>query len=276
MLKSGQHQGDFYANLWGTISRGETWSGTIVNRRRDGTLYHEEQTIAPVVDEQGVISHFIAIKQDVTARRRNEEALATAHAKLGEYVVEIESLNRRLREQTIRDPLTGLHNRRFFEETAERDIARATRKKEPLAIVMLDIDHFKVINDTHGHVIGDRVLTHVAGVLRANVRSSDLLCRFGGEEFVAVLSGTALPAAMHAAEQWRSAIAGSGTDAGGGTTVSCTISIGIAMLGYETGESTSSVLRRADAALYEAKRAGRDRVVAAEPPQGITASPQMS
>ncbi|MCM2316573.1 MAG: diguanylate cyclase [Thermoanaerobaculia bacterium] len=264
LLKSGRHDSEFYANLWRTISRGETWSGTIVNRRKDGTHYYEEQTIAPVVDEKGVISHFIAIKQDVTERRRNEEALATAHAKLGEYVVEIESLNRRLREQAIRDPLTGLHNRRFFEESAERDAARAIRLGEPLAVVMLDIDHFKQINDSFGHASGDRVLESISALLRAHARVADLVCRFGGEEFVALLPGASLASALERAERWRAEIEARGITIDDGRAIRCTVSIGIAMLG--TGaDSIGMALRRADAALYQAKRGGRNRVASTEP-----------
>jgi len=263
LLKSGEHGVEFYANLWRTIAAGETWFGTIVNRRKDGTRYHEEQTIAPVVDETGQVSHFIAIKQDISARRRNEEALATAHAKLGEYIVEIESLNRQLREQAMRDPLTKLHNRRFFEESAERDAARAIRLEEPLAIVMLDIDHFKRINDTHGHAAGDLVLQALAAVLRDGARRADLVCRFGGEEFVAVLPGAGLPAALERAEHWRRCIETLDVDSGDGGTIRCSVSIGVALLSA-AGNSVSSAVRRADAALYEAKRGGRNRVVSAE------------
>ncbi|MFA6955420.1 MAG: diguanylate cyclase [Thermoanaerobaculia bacterium] len=265
ILKSGRHDAEFYANIWRTISRGETWSGTIVNRRKDGTLYHEEQTIAPVVNETGTVTHFIAIKQDVTARRRNEEALTTAHSKLGEYVIEIESLNRRLREEALHDPLTGLHNRRFFEEAAARDVARALRRGEPLSVAMIDIDHFKAINDTHGHAVGDLVLRQVATILRAGVRASDLLCRFGGEEFVAVLSGASLEHALEIAEQWRASIAASRIDAGAGATIGCTISVGVAQLAGDQADTVDLVLQRADGALYEAKHRGRDRVVSAEP-----------
>jgi diguanylate cyclase (GGDEF)-like protein/PAS domain S-box-containing protein len=266
ILKSGRHDSEFYANIWMTISHGETWSGTIVNRRKDGTLYHEEQTIAPVVNETGVVTHFIAIKQDVTARRRNEEALTTAHSKLGEYVIEIESLNRRLREEALHDPLTGLHNRRFFEEAAARDVARAIRRGEALSIAMIDIDHFKAINDTHGHAAGDRVLRQIATILRAGVRASDLLCRFGGEEFVAVLAGASLEHACEIADQWRASIAASRIDSGAGATIGCTISIGVAQLSGDQADTVELVLQRADGALYEAKRQGRDRVVGTEAP----------
>jgi PleD family two-component response regulator len=87
----------------------------MVNRRKDGSLYHEEQTIAPVTDDAGLVTHFIAIKRDVSAERRTQEALARAHEELAARLAEIESLNRRLRDQAIRDPLTGLHNRRYLD-----------------------------------------------------------------------------------------------------------------------------------------------------------------
>lgn len=263
ILKSGEHDGAFYEALWKQVTGGETWTGTIVNRRKDGSHYHEEQTIAPVVDDAGHVSHFIAIKQDVSARRRNEEALAQAHAELAARVAEIESLNRRLHEQTIRDPLTGLHNRRYFDESISREVARAIRTDEPLALVAIDLDHFKAVNDAHGHAAGDLVLQNLARVVSADVRVSDLVCRIGGEEFLVTLPGASRVAALDRAEQWRRRFAESRVEMGGAD-VRCTLSAGVAM--FQGPEDTiEAVLRRADAALYEAKRAGRNRVAAAEP-----------
>ncbi|MDP1829061.1 MAG: diguanylate cyclase [Archangium sp.] len=262
VLKSGTHDPSFYRQLWETVSRGDTWSGTIVNRRKDGALYHEEQTIAPVLDEVGAVTHFIAIKQDVSARQQDQAALAAAHAELERRLGEIESLNQQLREQSLRDPLTGLHNRRYFAETIVREAARVSRHHEPLAVLALDLDHFKKVNDTWGHAAGDRVLRALAGVISAGVRTSDLLCRMGGEEFIAVMPGAALPIALARAEEWRAAVAALQFEEG--PSLRCTVSIGVASFrpGHETVEQT---LARADAALYEAKRGGRDRVVCAEP-----------
>ncbi len=264
ILKSGEHEPAFYAELWATVTRGETWSGTIVNRRKDGTHYHEEQTIAPVVDEAGEVSHFIAIKQDVSARRRNEEALAAAHAELAARVAEIESLNRQLREQTIRDPLTGLYNRRYFDEAVTRDAARAARSGEPLALAALDLDEFKKINDLHGHAAGDLVLRALARVLLEGLRVSDLVCRTGGEEFVAVLPGMPIEQALARAEEWRGRFAARTVETAGGVALRCTVSVGVACHRPGT-ETVHEALRRADAALYEAKRRGRNRVISAEP-----------
>ncbi len=263
ILRSGEHDAAFYQALWTQVMSGETWTGTIVNRRKDGVLYHEEQTIAPVLDDAGHVTHFIAIKQDISERRGNEEALAAAHAELAARVGEIESLNRQLHEQAIRDPLTQLHNRRYFDESIARDVARAIRLNEPLALLAIDLDHFKQVNDTHGHAIGDRVLQNLARVISADVRASDLVCRFGGEEFLVSLPGATLMAALGRAEQFRSRFAESWVEAGAGVEVRCTLSVGVAM--FPSNEETiEATLRRADAALYEAKRAGRNRVVAAE------------
>jgi diguanylate cyclase (GGDEF)-like protein/PAS domain S-box-containing protein len=263
VLKSGEHPAEFYAELWRTVGRGETWSGTIVNRRKDGTLYDEEQTIAPVVDESGALTHFIAIKQDVTARRRTEQALARTREELAARVAEIEALNRALREQAVRDPLTGLHNRRYFDETIAREVASSSRAGEPLALLAVDIDHFKAVNDDHGHAVGDRVLTAIAAVLGARVRASDLACRFGGEEFVVVLPGAGLPTATRRAEALRRECAAARVDSGRGAPVRVTVSIGVAAA--RPGEPIDETLARADQALYAAKGAGRDCVVAAEP-----------
>ena len=256
ILKSGRHEPGFYARLWKTVTRGEAWSGTIVNRRKDGTEYQEEQTIAPVLDENGAITHFIAIKQDVTEQRR-------VQAELAERMSEIESLNAQLREQAVRDPLTGLHNRRYLEQTMKRDISRARRTRESIVVAVIDVDHFKSVNDTHGHAVGDRVLVRLADVLLSHVRSSDLVCRVGGEEFVVVMSGGSVKAALKRAEIWRFAFAESVVDGRDGAPVRATISIGIAQF-RDPAETFAACLKRADEALYEAKRAGRDRIASAE------------
>jgi diguanylate cyclase (GGDEF)-like protein/PAS domain S-box-containing protein len=261
VLKSGSHEESFYRELWSTVTRGETWSGTMVNRRKDGTRYHEEMTIAPVIDDQGAVTHFIAIKQDVSEKHRAEEAISRANAELAERVREIQSLNLQLRDQAISDPLTGLRNRRYLNETIVGEVARVDRTGAPLAVAMVDVDLFKRVNDTHGHPVGDLVLRKLADVLRAHVRSSDLVCRVGGEEFVVVLPDCPLDHLQERAERWRRDFAGATVDPGNGAPVRCTISIGVAI--RNAPEPFDATLRRADAALYEAKRAGRDRTVAA-------------
>ncbi len=218
-----------------------------------------------MVDEAGVATHFIAIKRDVSAEKRTRDALARAHEELAARLAEIESLNRRLRDQAIRDPLTGLHNRRYLEDALDHAGARTARSGEALSVVALDLDQFKAVNDTHGHATGDRVLRRTAEVLRAHVRASDIVGRVGGEEFIVALPGAPLAMALVRAEQWRSAVAGGSVESDEGVEVRCTVSIGVAEH-RRSHETIAEALRRADAALYQAKRSGRDRVVAAPPP----------
>jgi diguanylate cyclase (GGDEF)-like protein/PAS domain S-box-containing protein len=260
LLKSGQHGPAFYAGIWRTVVKGETWSGTIVNRRKDGTLYDEEQTIAPVVNDSGVITHFIAIKQDVTEQRRLTSQLAQARRELEERLATIDELNVQLREQAVRDPLTHLYNRRYFDEAIEAEMARVRREGKPLCLAVLDIDLFKDVNDRFGHAAGDRVLVRLAHLLRHLVRASDVVCRFGGEEFVVAMPGATLQAALARAGALRAAFASEATLAEDGMEIRCTLSAGVAQ--YRAGaETTSALLLRADRALYSAKEAGRDRVV---------------
>jgi diguanylate cyclase (GGDEF)-like protein/PAS domain S-box-containing protein len=260
MLKSGEHGDAFYGELWSTVMGGETWSGTIVNRRKDGSTYHEEQTIAPVVDDTGEITHFIGIKQDVSKRLAAESALMRAREELAARVKQIEALNVRLQQQALRDPLTGLFNRRYFREAVPREFAAAQRRQDPISIAVLDVDRFKLVNDVHGHAMGDEVLLALAEVLTDGVRSSDLICRFGGDEFVIVFPGTTAEVGEARAEALCQAFRSLRFTGAHGDALQATISIGVATTGE--GDAPIDVLMaQADAALYSAKRGGRDRVV---------------
>lgn len=162
-----------------------------------------------------------------------------------------------------RDALTGLANRRAFEEALQREVARARRTGEALAVVALDIDHFKRVNDTHGHAAGDLVLAEVAARAQRALRVEDLLARIGGEELAALLPGASLAAAAEVAERIRHAVGDAGI-AVAATAIDVTVSLGCAALLADEREG-AALLARADARLYDAKRAGRNRVVWAAP-----------
>ncbi len=260
VLKSGHHEPAFYAELWATVTAGKTWRGAIINRSKSGALYHEEQTISPVLDAHGAITHYIAIKQDVTVRVRAEQALARARDELVHRVAEVEALQVQLREQAIRDALTGLFNRRYLDETLPRELANAKRNGSEVALAMLDVDHFKRVNDAHGHATGDLILAALGEILLGSSRSGDVACRYGGEEFAVVLVGASLANALRRAETWREAFKGT-VVAGPNGAVGATCSVGVAA--WAPHESVAGLLARADAALYEAKHQGRDRAVAA-------------
>jgi two-component system cell cycle response regulator len=165
-------------------------------------------------------------------------------------------------EAAVTDPLTGLHNRRYMTSQLEPLVARAVRDGKPVGALLLDIDHFKKINDSFGHDVGDEVLREFAVRLASNVRAVDLPCRYGGEEFVVVMPETALADAERIAERIRLHVGGSPFRVAGGREIlTVTISIGVAAsLGLT--DTPESLLKRADEALYEAKQTGRNRVIA--------------
>lgn len=179
-------------------------------------------------------------------------------------------LREALRNQSIRDPLTGLFNRRYLEEMMARETRRAVRSEQGLGVLMLDLDHFKDFNDTCGHEAGDAVLREAASFLVKSVRSEDIVCRFGGEEFVVILPMADLKATHARAERIRSKIRDLPVVHRGQSVGMVTVSVGVAALPIH-GTSPRTLLEAADAALYRAKREGRDRVVVADAPAAIDA-----
>jgi diguanylate cyclase (GGDEF)-like protein len=161
--------------------------------------------------------------------------------------------------QAMRDPLTGLYNRRQLEESLHREVLRARRVGSPVGVMVIDVDHFKRVNDTLGHEVGDSALRGVAEVLASCVREEDIACRAGGEEFVIILPGTGKTALRSRAEAVRKTIEQASIPAGDGM-LKLTVSIGLASF-PSFGDTGQSVLRVADVALYKAKAAGRNRVI---------------
>ena len=178
-------------------------------------------------------------------------------------VVSLEQMRRRLQDLAMTDPLTGLRNRRHFIQWAQRELDLAHRHDLPVAMLVLDIDHFKRINDVHGHGVGDQVLVEISQRFSATLRGTDLLARWGGEEFIALLPNTPEPLARLLGERLRSAAAVA-VRLPNGAAVQVTVSVGVT--GRGAGPSPSAVTtldaltQAADRALYEAKRLGRDRV----------------
>ena len=162
-------------------------------------------------------------------------------------------------ELAITDPLTGLFNRRYLEANIGR-LTLSSASGRPLSLLLADIDHFKRVNDAHGHPVGDRVLREFAERLRRLMRGSDLVCRLGGEEFVVVMPGTTLEEARHVGERVCASVAAEPFQVAGGSTLRVTASVGVAALCDHT-DSVEALLERADVALYAAKREGRNRVV---------------
>ncbi|MEI6776922.1 MAG: diguanylate cyclase [Chloroflexales bacterium] len=380
-----------YSQLWKTITAGKEWRGEFVNRRKDGSLYDETATISSITDLHGVVTHYIAVKEDITERKqieqslqevrsrlhllsdnletaalyvyshdtqgqphfeylstgmekltgikiedglrdaatlhslilpeyrprlleleiksredltsfemevrqrhamtgeihwvllrstprrrpdgstvwygvqmdiserkRNEQLLEAANEDLRRYVEEIEHLHAELREQSLRDPLTGLHNRRYVNETLGREMIHAERENLPVSFILADIDHFKKINDTYGHQVGDKVLVEIARLIKEHARGSDIVCRYGGEEFLLVFLNTTRDDAAKRAEEIRHTAAGLRIPHENGTLM-VTISFGLATY-PDHGNNAEELIIKADQALYQSKHSGRNRV----------------
>jgi diguanylate cyclase (GGDEF)-like protein/PAS domain S-box-containing protein len=241
LLGQGARRGELYAQLWRTILAGDVWRGEMLNRRLDGTHYHAAHTVTPLSDGGGYPHHFIAVMEDISTRKRQEQEL---------------------QRLATTDALTGLLNRRAFLQEVEQELQRFRRHGRAGTLLMLDLDHFKRVNDRYGHPVGDTVLVQVSAVLRERLRLTDRIGRLGGEEFAVLLPETEPQGALPLAQVLREAVAALRIATPMGP-LGVTVSIGLAV--FLPGEPDAApLLNRADKALYQAKEQGRDRVVVAQ------------
>jgi diguanylate cyclase (GGDEF)-like protein/PAS domain S-box-containing protein len=225
---------------------------------KDPSRYLDLQ-ITPLNDRGQLISGHLMVFRDITESKQVEKRLRYVNDRLQGQLIEIGLLQSKLREQAIRDPLTDIFNRRYLDETLEREISRAARENYPVCVIMVDIDHFKQVNDTYGHEAGDLVLKAIARTLSEHSRRGDFACRYGGEEFLVVLPNISLETACERAQDLRTSL----------TllrvpyeyhSLSVTISMGVACF-PENGQTRHALLRAADQAMYAAKEAGRDHIL---------------
>ncbi len=255
------------------LRQGEPVHVLLRNYRKDGSLFWNDLTLAPVRDADQQLIAYVGIQRDVTAMREAESQLQAAHAELtrvnqaleqrvAERTQALEHANQRLINLAHTDSLTGIWNRRYFLDAARSAIDASARHGRPLCLLMIDADHFKAINDQHGHGAGDQALLSLTCAVQADLRSGDLLARFGGEEFIALLTDTPLPEALHVAERWRAAVASLRIPHDGlsrdGPHISLTVSIGVAQ--WRPALDLNQLVRMVDERLYAAKTAGRNRV----------------
>jgi diguanylate cyclase (GGDEF)-like protein/putative nucleotidyltransferase with HDIG domain len=242
---------------WDEVLRqGTPRTGTLVSFQADET---DPRTLSvnstPIVGNDGTYRGALATFDDLSPIERKNAHLRKLLQRLKQSRAQVRRQNHELKVLATRDPLTGCLNRRSFFAEFETHWAGATRYGYPLSCVMVDVDHFKAINDRHGHSTGDQVLQHVAGVLRSLASKSDLVCRYGGEEFCILMPNVGIDAAMEAAERLRQGIASTSI-----SNISVTASLGVSALTLGAREP-HALLDQADKALYLAKQRGRNRVV---------------
>lgn len=233
----------------------------------DGSTKIILNSALPLRDIDGRINGAIIVNQDITARKQQEMELLRVHETLQKANQELQAALDREQFRARTDELTGLNNRRYFLELAERECAVAARHGRPLSVVMIDIDHFKQINDTFGHQTGDEVLSRVAKTVAAHRRSGDIVARYGGDEFMLLLPETGAENARAVAEQLRAAVGADGLDTPAGR-AKYAISAGVAALGDDVQE-LAQLIHAADQALYAAKAQGRNRTVVNESVQRV-------
>lgn len=232
ILKSGVHSQPFYKRMWDTILSGQIWAGEVYNRRKDGSIYPEEMTITPIRSPEGEITHFVAVKQDVTERKQREE---------------------QLRYLSLHDPVTELPNRRALQESLDR-MVRDAKEGRAGVLMLMDVDNFKEVNDVLSHHAGDALLAQLARVLRTVLRPRALVARWGGDEFAALAEDTTLEEAVILADEVRRAVAREIT----GTPRPVSLSIGIAPV--DGTVPSEKVIAAADRALFRVKDKGSNQV----------------
>ena len=237
LLSASETPKEIYEKLWKTILAGKTWRGEFLNKKKNGELYWASQIIFPILNDKNEITHFVSLHEDVT---------------------EVKLAAEQLSYQATHDALTGLINRPEFEKRLERVLITARMDDSLHAFCFLDLDQFKVVNDTSGHVAGDQLLRQLGSLLRDNLRQRDTIARLGGDEFGILMEHCSLNKARQIAETLRAAIE-EFAFVWEGQTYSIGVSIGIAMITANSLDVTE-VMKQADAACYMAKDAGRNRV----------------
>ncbi|MCU7866856.1 MAG: diguanylate cyclase, partial [Candidatus Thiodiazotropha sp. (ex Lucinoma borealis)] len=234
-LESANLSKEVYLEIWKAIRNGQSWQGEYQNQKKNGGIFWEHANISPVLDESGKVCHLVSINEDITLRKQQEEHIF---------------------HQANFDALTGLSNRFLALDRLSQLINEAQRNKECVAVLFLDLDDFKKVNDTLGHDAGDKLLIEAATRLRSVVRASDTVGRLGGDEFIVLLSGItdaadAIPVAENILARFRDIFSVNSRE------LVLTTSIGIAAYPVD-GNSASELLRNADSAMYHSKEQGRN------------------
>jgi len=235
IVKSGHHNGEFFRHFWNTILSGRSFRGVFTNRHKDGSIYHEDKTVTPIVDPSGAVTHFLSIGKDVTCR-----------------VQELEHLT----QLAYYDELTGLPNRTLLTDRLLHALSLAKRHSSLVGVLFIDLDQFKRVNDTLGHAAGDELLCTTADRIRSCLRECDTVSRLSGDEFIVVLEELHMHHEAHmAAEKLMKAIVRPLKLNQREVSVTCSIGVTV---GPDVGDNVETLIKKADVAMYAAKQQGRN------------------
>lgn len=239
IFSSGQQDAAFWHEMWQAVLSGQVWRGDIVNQHRDGHLYTVNQNVSPLYDLSGRLTHFLAVQQDISEKKRLEQEI---------------------RFMAYHDALTGLPNRILFQDRVQHAIVQVRRTRKMLALMFMDLDGFKAVNDTCGHAKGDALLRQVAERMKSCVRSGDTVARLAGDEFTVLLLDVQDASSVAQIAQKLLTSVSQPFDLGDGQVVEVTLSIGISLFPKDASEG-DALLSSADRAMYRAKNTGKNRYV---------------
>jgi len=236
IFASGKHDRSFYKKMWQVLKSRGYWNGELLNKRKNGEIYNQELKIDSVVNENGIVDHYVALFSDITQKKESEEII---------------------KKQANFDSLTHLENRRMFKLRLEQEIERSSRLNKPFAVFFIDLDHFKDVNDSLGHDVGDSLLIEASLRIKKSLRESDIVARFGGDEFTVILTDVKETIGVDSIAEKIITLLKEPFILGEDT-IYLSASIGITLYPNDA-RSESELLTNADQAMYEAKKMGRSR-----------------
>lgn len=255
VVNSGVHEKEFFSEMWQTIANGENWHGEVCNRAKNGEFYWVDSAIVPIKNAAGDIERYLSVRVDISKRKRYELGIEKVNQQLTDANIQLEEMSRI-------DALTGIANRRYFDENLANYISTMSRAETTLTLMLCDVDHFKNYNDLYGHQTGDVCLRKVAKSIEKNfTRSGDIVARYGGEEFAVILPNVGRVTALMLAERMRANLEALKLEHSD-SSVSNVVSISVGVFTMEPGSKMTSeeLIEKADQALYRAKEKGRNRV----------------
>lgn len=254
IIKHPDTPSESFETLWKTITKGEVYQGEVKNKKKNGEEFWLSSLISPELDENGEIIGYTAYRKNITHEKILEEMNEKLETMVNEQTKELQENNHLLKKLSETDALTGIFNRKKLKESLEHEIKKASRYDEIFSIILIDVDHFKKVNDSHGHLRGDKVLVSISDLISKNIRDIDLFARWGGEEFVILLHNQDINQSEGVALKLKEIIEQSNIE---GLEITC--SFGVTQ--FESRDNSETIFKKADDALYKAKEDGRNCVV---------------